>query len=119
MVNTRTDVDLSAAVQTPCRHCFPRFAQRFVRSSVRVLDRQMLVEIPHRLLFILGLNALISKSPIPLRRRQLPWTRRIGSLTWRRSLMLWVERLKREYHSIRQTNTETNMEFMQRFLRLA
>nr|GFD33465.1 zinc finger, CCHC-type, retrotransposon Gag domain protein [Tanacetum cinerariifolium] len=79
----------------------------------------MLVDIPHRSLFILGLNALISKSAIPLRRRQLPWTRRIESLTCRRSLMSWVERLKREYHSIRQTNNETNMEFMQRFLRLA
>nr|GFB62284.1 hypothetical protein [Tanacetum cinerariifolium] len=29
------------------------------------------------------------------------------------------ERLKREYHSIRQTSTETSMEFMLRFLRLA
>nr|GFB25610.1 hypothetical protein [Tanacetum cinerariifolium] len=29
------------------------------------------------------------------------------------------ERLKREYHSIRQTNTEKSTEFMQRFLRLA
>nr|GFC83735.1 zinc finger, CCHC-type, retrotransposon Gag domain protein [Tanacetum cinerariifolium] len=29
------------------------------------------------------------------------------------------ERLKREYHSIRQTNTKTSKEFMQRFLRLA
>nr|GFC21892.1 zinc finger, CCHC-type, retrotransposon Gag domain protein [Tanacetum cinerariifolium] len=29
------------------------------------------------------------------------------------------ERLKREYHSIRQTDTETSTEFMQRFLRLA
>nr|GFA16876.1 hypothetical protein [Tanacetum cinerariifolium] len=29
------------------------------------------------------------------------------------------ERLKREYHSIRQTNNETSTEFMQRFLRLA
>nr|GEZ45794.1 hypothetical protein [Tanacetum cinerariifolium] len=29
------------------------------------------------------------------------------------------ERLKREYHSIRQTNTETSTEFMQRFVRLA
>nr|GEX01591.1 60S ribosomal protein L6-3 [Tanacetum cinerariifolium] len=29
------------------------------------------------------------------------------------------ERLKREYHSIRQTNTETSTEFMQRFLQLA
>nr|GFB10560.1 hypothetical protein [Tanacetum cinerariifolium] len=30
----------------------------------------------------------------------------------------WLERLKREYHSIRQTSTETSTEFMQRFLRL-
>nr|GFB59793.1 hypothetical protein [Tanacetum cinerariifolium] len=30
-----------------------------------------------------------------------------------------AERLKREYHSIRQTSTETSTEFMQRFLRLA
>nr|GFC97486.1 zinc finger, CCHC-type, retrotransposon Gag domain protein [Tanacetum cinerariifolium] len=29
------------------------------------------------------------------------------------------KRLKREYHSIRQTNTETSTEFMQHFLRLA
>nr|GFB85708.1 hypothetical protein [Tanacetum cinerariifolium] len=54
--------------RTPCRHCFPRFAQRFARSFVPVLDRQMLVEIPHRSLFILGLKALISKIPIHLRR---------------------------------------------------
>nr|GFC27991.1 hypothetical protein [Tanacetum cinerariifolium] len=31
----------------------------------------------------------------------------------------WLERLKREYHSIRQTSSETSTEFMQRFLRLA
>nr|GFA54649.1 hypothetical protein [Tanacetum cinerariifolium] len=72
---------------------------------------------------------------------------RIRSLTWRRSLMSWLvrmysrldclctslrvmhllsgrpiskpkERLKREYHFIRQTDTETSTEFMQRFLRL-
>nr|GFC62040.1 zinc finger, CCHC-type, retrotransposon Gag domain protein [Tanacetum cinerariifolium] len=29
------------------------------------------------------------------------------------------ERMKREYHSIRQTNTKTSTEFMQHFLRLA
>nr|GFC25588.1 hypothetical protein [Tanacetum cinerariifolium] len=135
---------------TPCRHCFPRFAQRFARSSVPVLDRRILVEILHRSQFILGLNALISKSPVHLRRRQLPWTQRIGFLTWRRYLISWVvrmhstrlvvykfegnalawwkaykqakggdERLKRKYHSIRQTDTETSTEFMQRFLRLA
>nr|GFD35641.1 zinc finger, CCHC-type, retrotransposon Gag domain protein [Tanacetum cinerariifolium] len=32
---------------------------------------------------------------------------------------LKFERLKREYHSIRQTNIETSTEFMQHFLRLA
>nr|GFC31148.1 hypothetical protein [Tanacetum cinerariifolium] len=32
--------------------------------------------------------------PVHLRRRQLPWTRRIGSLTWRRSLMSWVVRMQ-------------------------
>nr|GEW12355.1 hypothetical protein [Tanacetum cinerariifolium] len=31
----------------------------------------------------------------------------------------WLERLKRKYHSIRQTSTETSTEFMQHFLRLA
>nr|GEZ26504.1 zinc finger, CCHC-type, retrotransposon Gag domain protein [Tanacetum cinerariifolium] len=30
----------------PCRHCFPRFAPRFARSSVRVLDRQILAIAP-------------------------------------------------------------------------
>nr|GFA63537.1 hypothetical protein [Tanacetum cinerariifolium] len=39
MVNTRTDAELSRPFKTPCRHCFPRFAQRFARSSVPVLDR--------------------------------------------------------------------------------
>nr|GFD44633.1 hypothetical protein [Tanacetum cinerariifolium] len=32
---------------------------------------------------------------------------------------IFDERLKREYHSIRQTSNETSTEFMQRFLRLA
>nr|GFA50224.1 zinc finger, CCHC-type, retrotransposon Gag domain protein [Tanacetum cinerariifolium] len=31
----------------------------------------------------------------------------------------WLERLKRAYHSIRQTSTETSTKFMQRFLRFA
>nr|GEX54787.1 zinc finger, CCHC-type, retrotransposon Gag domain protein [Tanacetum cinerariifolium] len=35
------------------------------------------------------------------------------------SKAIGTERLKREYHSIRQMDTETSTEFMQRFLRLA
>nr|GFB50438.1 hypothetical protein [Tanacetum cinerariifolium] len=46
MVNTRTDADLSAAVQNALRLCFPRFAQKFARSSVPVLDRRMLWKSP-------------------------------------------------------------------------
>nr|GFB34469.1 hypothetical protein [Tanacetum cinerariifolium] len=64
MVNTRTDTELTAAVQNALQALLPRFAQRFARSSV-------------------------------------------------------PERLKREYHSILQTNTETITKFMQCFLQLA
>nr|GEX29547.1 hypothetical protein [Tanacetum cinerariifolium] len=71
MVNTRTDADLSAAVQNALQTLLPQIHAE-IREEFCTLDRQMLVEIPHRLLFILGLNALTSKSPIPLRRRQLP-----------------------------------------------
>nr|GFB43994.1 hypothetical protein [Tanacetum cinerariifolium] len=98
-------------------------------SSVPVLDCRILVEIPHRSLFILGLNALIRKIPVHLRRRQLSWTQRIGSLTWRRSLMSWVGNALAWWKAYKQakggdawlitTNTETSTEFMQRFLRLA
>nr|GFD62054.1 hypothetical protein [Tanacetum cinerariifolium] len=62
MVNTRTDADLSAAVQNALQTLLPHIRveirEEFHTSSVRVPDRQMLVEIPHRLLFIHGLNAL-------------------------------------------------------------
>nr|GEY38001.1 zinc finger, CCHC-type, retrotransposon Gag domain protein [Tanacetum cinerariifolium] len=42
-----------------------------------------------------------------------------GGGWWWLVLEIANERLKREYHSIRQTNTETSTEFMQHFLRLA
>nr|GFC63249.1 zinc finger, CCHC-type, retrotransposon Gag domain protein [Tanacetum cinerariifolium] len=129
-------LSLRRPFKTPCRHCFPRFTQKFARSSVPVLDHRVLVEILHRTLFILGLNALVSKSPVHLRRQQLPWTRRIKSLTWRRSLMSWVVRMHSRLDwrctslkvmhllsgrpiSKPKTDTETSTEFMQRFIRLA
>nr|GFA67685.1 zinc finger, CCHC-type, retrotransposon Gag domain protein [Tanacetum cinerariifolium] len=64
MVNTRTDADLSAAVQNALQTLLPQIRTEFFPRAEQ-------------------------------------------------------ERLKREYHSIRQTNTETSTEFMQRFLRLA
>nr|GFB51063.1 hypothetical protein [Tanacetum cinerariifolium] len=93
MVNTRTDADLSATVQNALQTLLPQ-----IRAEIREEFRTSSGPSnsggnPHWSLFILGLNALISKSPIHLRRRQLPWTRRIGFLTWRRSLMSWVVRM--------------------------
>nr|GEZ80660.1 putative RNA-directed DNA polymerase [Tanacetum cinerariifolium] len=38
------DKALYGLKQAPRAHCFPRFAQRFARSSVPVLDRRVLVE---------------------------------------------------------------------------
>nr|GFD59673.1 hypothetical protein [Tanacetum cinerariifolium] len=71
MVNTRTDADLSAAVQNALQTLLPQIWEE-IREEFRTGSRQMLVETPHQLLFVHGLNALTSKSLIPLRRRQLP-----------------------------------------------
>nr|GFC57073.1 zinc finger, CCHC-type, retrotransposon Gag domain protein [Tanacetum cinerariifolium] len=90
MVNTRTDADLSAAVQNALQTLLPQIRAEIREEFLTSSGPSNSGEIPHRSLFILGLNALISKSPVHLRRRQLLWTQRIGSLTWRRSLMSWV-----------------------------
>nr|GEY19427.1 hypothetical protein [Tanacetum cinerariifolium] len=93
MVNTRTNADLSAAVQNALQTLLPQIHAEIreeFRTSSGPSDSG---GNPHRSLFILGLNALISKSPIHLRRRQLPLMRRIRFLTWRRSLMSWVVRM--------------------------
>nr|GFB56966.1 zinc finger, CCHC-type, retrotransposon Gag domain protein [Tanacetum cinerariifolium] len=58
--------------ETRCRLCFHIFAPRFARSFVQVPDRQMLVEIPHRLLFTRGLNALTSRSLISFEKATVP-----------------------------------------------
>nr|GEX90937.1 zinc finger, CCHC-type, retrotransposon Gag domain protein [Tanacetum cinerariifolium] len=107
MVNTRTDADLSAAVRTPCRHCFPRFAE--IREEFRTSSGPSDA----------GGNSPPVTIPTWLERfnKQKPHSfEKATALFFPRAEQ---ERLKRKYHSIRQTNTETSMEFMQRFLRLA
>nr|GEX71188.1 hypothetical protein [Tanacetum cinerariifolium] len=157
MVNTRTDADLSAAVQTPCRHCFPRFAQRFARSSVPVLDSQMLMVNTRTDAELLAAVQNALQTLLPQIRAEIREEFRTGSgqldsgrnpppftiHTWlerfnkTHSRLDWLcislrvmhllggkpiskskERLKKEYHSIRQTDTENSTEFMQRFLQL-
>nr|GFC62466.1 hypothetical protein [Tanacetum cinerariifolium] len=77
MVNTRTDADLSTAVQKALQTLLPQ-----IHAEIREEFRT-------------------SSGPLDAGGNPPP------------------ERLKREYHSIRQTNTETSTESMQRFLRLA
>nr|GFB86983.1 zinc finger, CCHC-type, retrotransposon Gag domain protein [Tanacetum cinerariifolium] len=77
MVNTRTDIDLSVAIQ----------------NALQILLPQIRVEIREEFRTSSGPSDAGGNPP--------------------------PERLKREYHSIRQTNTETSTEFMQCFLRLA
>nr|GFC70234.1 zinc finger, CCHC-type, retrotransposon Gag domain protein [Tanacetum cinerariifolium] len=84
MVNTRTDADLSAAVQNALRTLLPQ-----IRAEIREEFRT-------------------SSGPSDAGGNPPPFFPRAEQ-----------ERLKREYHSIRQTNTKTTTEFMQRFLRLA
>nr|GEV24684.1 zinc finger, CCHC-type, retrotransposon Gag domain protein [Tanacetum cinerariifolium] len=76
MVNTRTDADLSAAVQNALQALLPQ-----IRAEIREEFRT-------------------SSGPSDAGGNPL------------------LERLKRGYHSIRQTNTETSTEFMQCFLQL-
>nr|GFA87021.1 hypothetical protein [Tanacetum cinerariifolium] len=109
----------------PCRRCFPRFAQRFTRSSVPVLDRWILATAPvdaenwishmEKIFDVMGCEDAF--------KTRLDVYKFEGN-----ALACWKaykqakggdERLKREYHSIRQTDTETSTEFMQRFFRLA
>nr|GFC70232.1 zinc finger, CCHC-type, retrotransposon Gag domain protein [Tanacetum cinerariifolium] len=84
MVNTCTDVELSAAVQNALQTLLPQ-----IRAETREEFRT-------------------SSGPSDSGGNSPPFFPRAEQ-----------ERLKREYHSILQTNTETSTEFMQRFLRLA
>nr|GEZ54500.1 hypothetical protein [Tanacetum cinerariifolium] len=92
MVNTRTEADLSAAVQNALQTLLPQ-----IRAEIREEFRTTVYKFEG--------NALAWWKA---------YKQAKGGDAW-----LILERLKREYHSIRQTNTETSTELMQRFLRLA
>nr|GEZ12267.1 zinc finger, CCHC-type, retrotransposon Gag domain protein [Tanacetum cinerariifolium] len=114
MVNTRTDADLSAAVQNALQTLLPQ-----IRAEIREEFRT-------------------SSGPSDaVEGNALAWWKAykqakggdalLITVTWEDFKKLFFlqffpraeqERLKREYHSIRQTNTETSTEFIQHFLRL-
>nr|GFC84462.1 zinc finger, CCHC-type, retrotransposon Gag domain protein [Tanacetum cinerariifolium] len=110
MVNTRTDVELAAAVQNALQTLLPQ-----IRAEIREE-------------FCTDSGPSGSGGNPPLAYKQAKggdvW---LSTVTWAEFKKLFFlqffpraeqKRLKREYHSIRQTDTETTTEFMQRFLRL-
>nr|GFB17505.1 zinc finger, CCHC-type, retrotransposon Gag domain protein [Tanacetum cinerariifolium] len=113
MVNTRTDADLSAAVQNALPTLLPQ-----IRAEIREEFRTSS-----------GPSDAGGNPPSWKAYKQAKggdaW---LITVTWADFMKLFFlqfvpraeqERLKRKYHSICQTNTETSTEFMQCFLRLA
>nr|GFC69576.1 zinc finger, CCHC-type, retrotransposon Gag domain protein [Tanacetum cinerariifolium] len=101
MVNTRTDADLSAAVQNALQTLLPQ-----IRAEIREEFHTGSEPLdsggnPPPVTIYTWLECFNKQKPHSFEKATTP------------------ERLKREYHSIRQTDTETSTEFMQRFLRLA
>nr|GEX58489.1 zinc finger, CCHC-type, retrotransposon Gag domain protein [Tanacetum cinerariifolium] len=101
MVNIRTDADLFAAVQNALQTLLPQIRAE-IREEFRTSSGQ--------------LDAGGNPPPVTIH----TWLERFNKQKPHSFEKVTApERLKREYHSIRQTNTETSTEFMQRFLRLA
>nr|GFC68019.1 hypothetical protein [Tanacetum cinerariifolium] len=98
MVNTRTDADLSAAVQNALQTLLPQ-----IRAEIREEFRT-------------SSGPLDAGGNPPLVTIHT-WLERFNKQKHHSFEKATApERLKREYHSIRQTSTETSTEFMQRFL---
>nr|GEY25825.1 zinc finger, CCHC-type, retrotransposon Gag domain protein [Tanacetum cinerariifolium] len=146
MVNTRTDVDLSAAVQNALQTLLPQIHEEF-RTSSRPSD---VGRNPPPVTIHTWLKRFNKQKPHSFEKSTAPvdaenWISHMEKIfdvmgcedAFKTRLVVYKfeefkklfflqffpraeqERLKREYHSIRQTNTETSTEFMQRFLRLA
>nr|GFB54201.1 zinc finger, CCHC-type, retrotransposon Gag domain protein [Tanacetum cinerariifolium] len=142
MVNTRTDADLSTAVQNALQTLLPQIREEFRTSSGPSDAGGNPPPISHmeKIFDVMGCeDAFKTRLAVyKFEGNALAWWKAhkqakggdawLITVTWADSKKLFFlqffpraeqERLKREYHSIRQTNTETSMEFMQRFLRLA
>nr|GFA77182.1 hypothetical protein [Tanacetum cinerariifolium] len=126
MVNTRTDADLSAAVQNALQTLLPQIRAE-IREEFRTSSGPSDADAFKTRLAVYKFegNALAWWKAYKQAKGGDAW---LITVTWAEFKKLFFlqffpraeqERLKREYHSIRQTNTETSTEFMQRFLRLA
>nr|GFC31243.1 hypothetical protein [Tanacetum cinerariifolium] len=148
MVNTRTDADLSAAVQNALQTLLPQIhaeiREEFRTSSgpsdAAPVDAENWISHMEKIFDVMGCeDAFKTRLDVyKFEGNALAWWKAykqakggdawLVTVTWADFKKLFFlpffpraeqERLKREYHSIRQTNTETSTEFMQRFLLLA
>nr|GFB24788.1 hypothetical protein [Tanacetum cinerariifolium] len=146
MVNTRTNADLSAAVQNALQTLIPQIRAE-IREEFRTSSGPSNAggnppPISHmeKIFDVMGCeDAFKTRLAVyKFEGNALAWWKAykqakggdawLITVTWADFKKLFFlqffpraeqEHLKREYHSIRQTNTETSTEFMQRFLRLA
>nr|GFA29437.1 zinc finger, CCHC-type, retrotransposon Gag domain protein [Tanacetum cinerariifolium] len=138
MVNTRTDADLSAAVQNVLQTLLPQIREEFRTSfgpsdsggnppsmvNTRT-DAELLAAIQNALQTLLPqirteIHEEFRTSSGPSDSGGNPPPAEFKKLFFLQFFpQAEQERLKREYHSIRQTNIENSTEFMQCFLRLA
>nr|GEY79452.1 hypothetical protein [Tanacetum cinerariifolium] len=146
MVNTRTDADLSAAVQNALQTLLPQIRVE-IREEFRTSSgpsdagrNPPLISHMEKIFDVMGCEDAFKTRLVVYKfeGNALAWWKAnkqakgcdawLVTMTWPDFKKLFFlqffpraeqERLKREYHSIRQTNTETSTEFLQRFLRLA
>nr|GFC40956.1 hypothetical protein [Tanacetum cinerariifolium] len=145
MVNTRTDADLSAAVQNALQtllpHIHAEIREEFRTSSgpsdAAPVDVENWISHMEKIFDVMGCeDAFKTRLAVyKFEGNALAWWKAykqakggdawLITVTWEDFKKLFFlqffpraeqERLKKEYHSIRKTNTETSTEFMQRFL---
>nr|GFC28625.1 hypothetical protein [Tanacetum cinerariifolium] len=140
MVNTRTDADLSAVVQNALQTLLPHIRaeirEEFCTSS-GPSDSENWISYMEKIFDVMGCEDAFKTRLVvhKFEGNALAWWKAYkqakGGDAWLITVTLEEfkklfflqffpraeqERLKREYHSIRQTNTKTSTEFMQRFL---
>nr|GFA91249.1 hypothetical protein [Tanacetum cinerariifolium] len=123
MVNTRTNADLSAAVQNALQTLLPQIRVEIREEFRRSSGPSDAGGNPPPVTIPTWLERFNKQNPHSFEKATAP----VDAENWISHMekifdffsRAEQERLKREYHSIRQTNTKTSTEFMQRFLRLA
>nr|GFC23496.1 hypothetical protein [Tanacetum cinerariifolium] len=134
MVNTRTDADLSASVQNALQTLLPQIRAE-IREEFRTtpVDAENWISHMEKIFDVMGCeDAFKTRLAVyKFEGNALAWWKAykqakggdawLITVTWVEFKKLFFlqffpraeqERLKREYHSIRQTNTETSTEFM-------